>query len=111
MVDGRSDDLHRLTLNLLENAVRHTPPGTNHLRPAPASRTGLLTLVVEDDGPGIAPDLAARVFDRFVRGGGDGSRGTGLGLAIVQAVADSHGATVALGPARETADGRPGTRL
>jgi signal transduction histidine kinase len=53
--------------------------------------------VVEDDGPGIAPELQHRVFERFVRGGGDaGPRGTGLGLAIVDAVANAHGATVTM---------------
>jgi two-component system, OmpR family, sensor kinase len=95
---GLSDDLHRLILNLLENAINHTPPAT-HVR----ARTGMVdghpTLVVEDDGPGIAPDVQRRVFERFVRGGGDagdGPRGTGLGLAIVDAVATSHGATVTL---------------
>jgi two-component system OmpR family sensor kinase len=57
------------------------------------------TLIVRDDGPGIPADLQERVFERFVRGGGDaghGARGTGLGLAIVDAVAASHGASVKL---------------
>jgi two-component system, OmpR family, sensor kinase len=97
-IDGTRDDLHRLTLNLLENAVRHTPPGT-HIRARTGIVDGVPTLVVEDDGPGIPPELRSRVFERFVRGGGDtagGSRGTGLGLAIVRAVADSHEAVVAL---------------
>jgi two-component system OmpR family sensor kinase len=53
-------------------------------------------LVVEDDGPGIAPELQRRIFERFVRGGRDGGRGSGLGLAIVRAVAESHGGTVTL---------------
>jgi signal transduction histidine kinase len=95
---GLTDDLHRLILNLLENAISHTPPGT-HIR----ARTGIVdgrpTLVVEDDGPGIRPEVQRRVFERFVRGGGDagdGPRGTGLGLAIVDAVATSHGGTVTL---------------
>jgi two-component system, OmpR family, sensor kinase len=95
---GLTDDLHRLILNLLENAISHTPPGTNIY-----ARTSLVdghpTLLVEDDGPGIRPEVQRRVFERFVRGGGDagdGPRGTGLGLAIVDAVAASHGATVTL---------------
>ncbi len=95
---GTADDLHRLVLNLLENAIHHTPPGTA-IRARTSISDGQPTLVVEDDGPGIAPNLQARVFERFVRGGGDTSevrRGTGLGLAIVQAVADAHGATVKL---------------
>ena len=50
-----------------------------------------VTLVVADNGPGIDPELERRVFERFVRGAGDGGRGSGLGLAIVRAVAHSHG--------------------
>ena len=93
-MDGLGDDLHRLILNLLENALSHTPPGT-HIRASSGIRDGLPVLVVEDDGPGIDPRLQRRVFERFVRGGGDtGSRGTGLGLAIVDAVASAHGASV-----------------
>ena len=65
-------------------------------------------LVVEDDGPGIPPELGGRVFERFVRGGGDGARGSGLGLAIVRAVAESHGGSVALEDVRRP---RPGTRF
>ncbi len=93
-VEGFGDDLHRLALNLLENALNHTPPGT-HIVASSGMRDGHPWLVVEDDGPGIGPELQRRVFERFVRGGGDtASLGTGLGLAIVDAVASSHGATV-----------------
>ncbi len=109
VVEGSGDDLHRLVLNLMENAVRHTPPGT-HIRAWSGVVDGRPTLVVEDDGPGIPTELQRRVFDRFVRGGGDTSgrtRGTGLGLAIVRAVADGHGASVELGNRK---DGR-GTRF
>jgi signal transduction histidine kinase len=95
VVPGVRDDLHRLTLNLLENALRHTPPGT-HVRAGTAHADGAGVLVVEDDGPGIAPELQRRIFERFVRGGRDGGRGSGLGLAIVRAVAESHGGTVTL---------------
>jgi two-component system OmpR family sensor kinase len=106
MVAGVKDDLHRLTLNLLENSVRHTPPGT-HIRARVDALDGVATLIVEDDGPGIAPELQHRVFDRFVRGAGDGGRGSGLGLSIVRAVAESHGGAVAL---ERPSDGR-GTRF
>jgi signal transduction histidine kinase len=93
-VEGIGDDLHRLILNLLENALNHTPPGT-HITASSGMRDGHPVVVVEDDGPGIDPALQRRVFERFVRGGGDtGSRGTGLGLAIVAAVASAHGASV-----------------
>ena len=95
LVAGNGDDLHRLVLNLLENAVRHTPAGT-HIRVATTSDSRESVLVVEDDGPGIPPEIEQRVFERFVRGCGDGGRGSGLGLAIVRAVAEAHGGTVSL---------------
>jgi signal transduction histidine kinase len=95
LVAGTRDDLHRLALNLLENAIRHTPPGT-HVRAATTTSAGEVLLTVEDDGPGIPPELERRVFERFVRGGRDGARGSGLGLAIVRAVVESHGGNVAL---------------
>jgi signal transduction histidine kinase len=106
VVPGVKDDLHRLTLNLLENAVRHTPPGTQ-IRARVDALDGIATLVVEDDGPGISPELEHRVFDRFVRGAGDGGRGSGLGLSIVRAVAESHRGAVRL---ERPANGR-GTRF
>jgi signal transduction histidine kinase len=93
-LDGNADELHRMALNLLDNAVRHTPPGsTIELR---LRREGSeAVLEVADDGPGIPPELRAAVFDRFIRGNGPADTavggGSGLGLAIVRAVADSHG--------------------
>lgn len=108
-IDGLSDDLHRLILNLLENAIRHTPSGS-HINASTAISGGHPTLIVQDDGPGIAPNLQARAFERFVRGGGDaghGARGTGLGLAIVDAVAAAHQATVTL----DSLPTFPGTRF
>jgi two-component system, OmpR family, sensor kinase len=96
LVTGARDDLHRLALNLLENALRHTPPGTQ-VRASTAIDGRQAVLVVEDDGPGIPPEIEHRVFERFVRSGREGARGSGLGLAIVRAVAESHGGTVVLG--------------
>ncbi len=111
VIDADRDELHRLILNLIENALRHTPDGTV-IRAATGIDDGQALLVIEDDGPGIPRELHSRVFDRFVRGHGDSGRGTGLGLAIVRAVADSHGAVVALGSSREAGDDDgPGTRF
>jgi signal transduction histidine kinase len=105
LVEGVRDDLHRMTLNLLENAIRHTPPGT-HVHAAVSNGDDRVRLVVSDDGPGIDPELRERIFERFVRGEGDRGRSFGLGLSIVKAVADSHGGSVRL----ETPEGG-GTRF
>jgi signal transduction histidine kinase len=96
-VEGTRDELHRLVLNLLENALRHTDPGTA-VEASVERRNGEVVLAVEDDGPGIPPELAEKVFERFFRGAGDRSGSTGLGLAIVRAVAGSHDGTVELEP-------------
>jgi signal transduction histidine kinase len=94
---GARDELLRLALNLLENSLRHTPLGTN-VHVATAVRDGQAVLEVSDDGPGVPPKLAPKIFERFVRGGGERAGSSGLGLAIVRAVAESHGGSVALEP-------------
>jgi two-component system, OmpR family, sensor kinase len=104
VVDGVRDDLHRVALNLLENAIRHTPPGT-HVRARAERDGGAALLVVSDDGPGIPAGLRDKVFERFVRGGRDQGRSFGLGLAIVRAVAEHHGGTVTVD------DAGPGARF
>jgi signal transduction histidine kinase len=103
-VDGVRDDLHRLALNLLENALRHTPPGTT-VRARAARDGGEAVLVIEDEGPGIPEAMRDRIFDRFVRGAGDRGGSFGLGLAIVRAVAEQHGGSVTV------EDARPGARF
>jgi two-component system, OmpR family, sensor kinase len=89
------DELLRATINLIENALRHTPPGTRVHAAVEASGDDVI-LVVEDDGPGIPSEIRDRIFDRFVRYGGDAGGGSGLGLAIVRSVAEAHGGTVRL---------------
>ena len=96
-VEGARDELHRLALNLLENALRHTDPGTA-VEATVERRNGEVVLAVEDDGPGIPPELQEKVFERFFRGAGDRSGSSGLGLAIVRAVAESHRGEVRLEP-------------
>jgi len=95
-LQGNPDELHRMILNLLDNAARHTPPAaTVELRLR--AEDGAAIIEVDDDGPGIPAELRSQIFDRFVRGGGPADTatgpGSGLGLAIVQAVAASHGGT------------------
>jgi two-component system, OmpR family, sensor kinase len=94
VVEASRDELHRLAINLLENALRHTPPGTK-IGVWTGSAEGQATLIVQDDGPGVPPELVPGLFERFVRGAGDRGGSFGLGLAIVKAVAESHGGTVA----------------
>ena len=111
IVDGARDELHRLALNLMENAIRHTPAGT-HVHAAVERVDGVVRLTVEDDGPGIPADLRERVFERFVRGVGDRGGSSGLGLSIVQAVAGSHGGSVSIESPTMNGAGHPhGTRF
>ena len=91
---GSRDDLQRVATNLIENAVRHTPPGTHVIASTRPLEDGGAELVVADDGPGIPPEMRDTLFQRFVRGAGDRGGSFGLGLAIVAAVAQSHGGTV-----------------
>ncbi|MCW3022757.1 MAG: histidine kinase [Conexibacter sp.] len=95
IVDGAKDELHRLALNLIQNAMQHTPPGT-HVQASVRREGDRVVLVVEDDGPGVLPELRDEVFGRFVRAEGDRGGSVGLGLSIVRAVARSHGGEVVL---------------
>jgi len=79
--------------NLLANARQHTPPGTR-VRVAAFARDGSAVLEVADEGPGLDPEAAGKVFERFYRAEASRSRdhgGAGLGLSIVAAVAEAHG--------------------
>lgn len=85
--------LDRVVDNLLLNAARHTPEGTNVWVRATRS-DGRVRVEVADDGPGIAAEDLPRVTDRFFRGGhGDtrGTRGLGLGLTLAQTILEAHG--------------------
>ena len=103
-VQANADRLHQVIVNLLSNARNHTPAGTTVTTVA-GIKDGQACLMVVDDGPGIAPDVLPRIFDRFPRA--DASRrhneakSTGLGLSIVQAVVASFGGRVEV-------DSRPG---
>ena len=81
--------LHEALSNLIDNAIHHGPVGT-HI----TVRVGEFWLEVEDDGPGIAPEHQAHVFERFYRAAPSGVNGSGLGLAIVQEIANQHGAVM-----------------
>jgi len=97
VVEGVGDDLHRLALNLIENAFLHTATGTPVI--ASVRRVGdSVVLEVADRGPGVPPDRRQRVFERFARSdeGRTAAGGSGLGLAIVRSVAEAHGGSVEL---------------
>ena len=72
---------------LVENALRHTPPGTR-VRIQTARNDGRAALAVEDDGPGIPADHVSHVFERFYRSDGTLASGSGLGLAIASELAE-----------------------
>ena len=96
-VEGDPERIHQVVMNLVENAVRHSPrPGHIALRAA-SGANHTVVLEVDDEGPGIAPDELERVFERFYRGdgrsGADGG-GAGLGLAIARWIVDLHGGTI-----------------
>ena len=95
LVQGDADGLRTLARNLVDNAVRYTPPGGSVRVVSRDSGEGPL-LEVSDTGPGIAAPDRERVFDRFYRHPAAGGSGSGLGLAIVKAVADRHSARVTL---------------
>ncbi|WP_416424718.1 ATP-binding protein [Pseudomonas sp. App30] len=87
--------LHTLVRNLLDNAIRYTPPG-GRVDLAVALAEGEALIQVRDSGPGIAEAERERVFDPFYRSLGTRESGSGLGLSIVQAIAVRHGARVSL---------------
>lgn len=98
IVSGDPAALGVLVRNLADNALRYSPDGSLVrvlLRRAADDR---LELRVLDEGPGVAPDQAGRVFERFFRGDSGRGDGAGLGLAIVQRIADLHRGSVSVLP-------------
>ncbi|MEZ5559735.1 MAG: ATP-binding protein [Pseudomonadales bacterium] len=104
-VAGDEALLAQALANLIENAMRHSPPGTE-IRVSAAGDPSAAALVVSDDGPGIPESERERVLEPFSRL--DASRttqGSGLGLSIVAAIARAHGARL------ELSDAGPGLRI
>ncbi|WP_255472196.1 sensor histidine kinase [Quadrisphaera setariae] len=105
VLDADPERLAQVLANLLDNATRHSPPGsavhvTGRLQEDDGRPTGCLVLEVLDAGPGVDPADRQRVFDRFARTDTSRARsagqtgGSGLGLAIVRWVVDLHGGSV-----------------
>ena len=99
LVLGDEARLRQVVTNLVGNAVKHTPPGTP-VRIGVGTIDGQGVIEVADHGPGLTPDQAARVFERFYRVDISRSRqdggGAGLGLAIVSALTTAHHGEVEL---------------
>jgi len=92
---GDPEALRILLGNLVDNALRYTPPA-GRVDVAVCHRNGEVLLEVRDTGRGIPVAERERVFDRFYRRPGSGATGSGLGLAIVKGIAERHGARVLL---------------
>lgn len=90
LVLGDPQRLRQVIRNLLANAVR-VAGGTSGVTVSLRSEGGEAVIGVADDGPGIAPELVDRIFEKFYKGAGGGS---GLGLAIAQQVTRHHGGTI-----------------
>jgi two-component system, OmpR family, sensor kinase len=103
IVDADAERLRQIIDNLIGNAIQHTPPGSP-VTVTVTSEPGRGRLTVADRGPGMTPDQASRVFERFYRTDGARTRasgGAGLGLAIAASLAAAHGGEL-------TVDTQPG---
>ena len=101
VVIGDDNRLRQVVGNLVGNAARHTPAGTP-IEVAVGVQNGVAVLEVRDHGPGLSPEHAVKVFERFYRVDSSRARsqggGSGLGLSIVTAVAAAHGGRVGVAP-------------
>jgi two-component system, OmpR family, sensor kinase len=101
VVTGDENRLRQVVANLIGNAVRHTPAGTP-IEVAVGRQDALAVLEVRDHGPGLAPEHAVKVFERFYRVDASRARsqggGSGLGLSIVTAILAAHDGRVGVAP-------------
>lgn len=106
---GVEDELRSLLANLVDNALRYAPPGSEVTVSARHVDSEVL-VSVSDAGPGIPAPERARVFDRFHRIPGDNRASSGLGLSIVKAIVERHRGTILLSDAQPGAP-NPGLRV
>jgi two-component system OmpR family sensor kinase len=100
IVHGDRDALRQVLTNLLANTHNHTPPGTP-VRVRVGGDLPTAWMSVADEGPGIDPETASRIFDRFYRADRSRSRNranSGLGLSIVAAIVTAHHGTIDVDP-------------
>lgn len=98
VLNGDRDRLKQVVWNLVENALRYTPPG-GAIRLSVVQEADQVVIAVSDEGPGIEPEHLPHLFERFYRVDRARSRatgGAGLGLAIVQHLVKAHGGSVAV---------------
>ena len=106
-VPGDVNHLRRLLLNLVDNAVKYTPPGGT-VKVSVTAREDRAIVAIADTGPGIPPDEEDKIFQRFYRSPearATGRSGSGLGLSIVKSITEAHHGTIAL----ETTPGKGST--
>ena len=110
-VDDRA--VAEVVYTLIDNAVKYSPAGTNINVGAKSTDGQTIQLSVEDEGPGIPPELRERVFDKFFRAMRDGDSGTqqpsgtGMGLAIAKGIVEAHSGRIWI----EEASGNRGIRV
>ena len=106
LVIGDEARLRQVVVNLLANARVHTPAGS-HVTTTLAREGDTLIVRIHDDGPGIAPDVRDRLFERFARGDSSRERrtgSTGLGMSIALAIVQSHGGSIDVDSSTAPAD-------
>jgi len=97
-VRGDRDSLASAVANLMDNALKYSPPESS-VRLAAHSGSGKLSISVSDHGPGIALEEQSRIFEKFYRSGGELSRqvkGAGIGLSLVKRIVEDHGGNVSV---------------
>jgi signal transduction histidine kinase len=96
-VEGDPERLRQVVVNLLSNALRHTPPG-GRIELRTTADGGWATLEVLDSGPGVADEDLPHVFERFYRGrGSEAGAGSGIGLAVAAELVQAHGGAISAG--------------
>jgi two-component system OmpR family sensor kinase len=98
-IQGDGDRLAQVFTNLVDNAIKFTPPGGAVTLSSNAAED-LVLISIEDDGPGIPPGERERIFERFYQTDksrrGDRTRGAGLGLAIAREIIQAHGGSISI---------------